>query len=115
MREPVFYGAVRILPRPQAVEPVGHVLERAVVDAHGRQSGFSGEQQVFRLALLIYVGVLLVGSFFFNQFISRAALAANVDQRRLLSHVTGEAGSVVSKAGRVTDEKSFGIFEQRVK
>src|SRR5256885_14549008 len=64
---------------------------------------------------LIDIRIVLVRSFFFDQLIARAALAAYVRERRLLAHVAGESGRVVAEAGRVADQKTFRIFEQCLK
>src|SRR5439155_5105804 len=55
-----------------------------------------------------------VGPFLLDQFPSRAAFAADVDQRRLLAHVAREAVAVIAEAGGVADQKPLWIFEQRL-
>jgi hypothetical protein len=47
VRESVLHRAIRLLPRAHALEPIGHVSQRQVIDAHGRQFSFSGKRTYF--------------------------------------------------------------------
>ena len=98
--------------RAQALEPVGHVLERQVVDAHRRQLGLARQQHVLRGALGVDVGVALVVALLLDELVARAALAADVHERRLLAHVAREAGRVVAEARRVAHEEALRVLEQ---
>jgi hypothetical protein len=75
MRKALMYGAMRPLTRAHAVEPVPHVFEREVVNAHGRDFRLARRQNVAGTPALVDVRVVLVGAFFFDQLITRAALA----------------------------------------
>ena len=44
LRESILHGGDGLLAAAQAVDPVGHVFGRHVVDAHGRQATFAGQQ-----------------------------------------------------------------------
>ena len=115
MGEAVVHRGMRLLARPHALEPIRHMFERAIIDAHGRQFSLTGKQNVFRLSLGVDVVVVLVRTLLFYKLIARAALISDVKQCGVLAHVAVESRSVVSKAGRVADQKAFGIIEQGMK
>ena len=81
MRESVLHCAIGLLPRAHAFEPIGHVSQRQVIDAHGRKLGFPREKNVFRGSRLVDVGVVLMIPFLFDQLVSWTAFASNVHQR----------------------------------
>src|SRR5256885_6231756 len=64
------------------------------------------------LALLVDIGIVFVVALFLDELVTRASFTAEVEQRRFLSHIARKAGSIISEAGGVADEKAFGIFEQ---
>src|SRR4029077_9897085 len=111
MRESVLHSAMRLLARAYALEPVGHMPQRSVIDAHGRELRLTGKQNVLRGSIFVDVGVVLVVSIFFGQLIAWAAFAADIGECRFLAHVASEAGRVVAEAGRVADQKALGVLE----
>src|SRR5579863_617082 len=107
MREAVVYRGMRLLARTHAFEPVGHVLQRQIVNAHGRKAAFSRQRNELRLSLLVHVGVVLVRSLLFNLLIARAALSTNIDEGGVLAHVARKARRVVAEAGRIAHQKTL--------
>ena len=115
MRESVLDRSVGLLAAAKALKPVGHVVKVFVAHARGRKPGVSGKRDIFLRALFVDVGIVLVVSLFLDQLVPRAALAADVNQRGLLSHVARKAVRIVAEAGRVARQKAFRVLEQGVK
>src|SRR5215469_10151527 len=114
MGESIVHRTMRLLARSHALEPVRHVPKRQVIDAHRRKLvfGLPGKQNILRSPGSVDIRVVFVRALFLDQLIPRAALASDVDERSLLTHVAGETGSVIAEAGRVADQKTFWILKK---
>src|SRR6185312_5935101 len=99
MGEAVVHGAMRLLTRAHAFEPVGRMLQRQITLAHWWELGFTGQQNVFRRSHFVNVGIIFVVSLFFDDGIAWAAFATVVEERRLFPHETCERRRIVAKAG----------------
>src|SRR5438128_11997151 len=109
--EPLVYRAMRLLAGAHALGPIRHMSQRNVTNAHGWKLGFAEQKNVFRDSLFVDVWVVLVISLLFDHAIPRAAVASKVDERCTFAHITCKGGRIVTKAGRIADQKTLGIFQ----
>src|SRR5262245_58431697 len=112
MRESMMNSRVRLLPAAEAFDPVGHMRGVPVPNESRRDSFAARESDVFLGAL--NEGVVFTGPFLFYPFPARAPFASNIDECGVLSHDPAETVAVVAEAGRVTDQESLRIFQERL-
>src|SRR5215472_1277891 len=61
------YRCVRLLARAHAIEPVTHVFETEIVNAHGGDAFFPRQRDESRFSLSVDVSIIFVRAFFLNQ------------------------------------------------
>ena len=96
MGEAVVHGAMRLLTRAHAFEPVGRMLQRQITLAHWRELGLTRQQNIFGWPYLVYIRIVLVVPLFLDHAIAWAAFAPVVEERRLFPHETCERRRIVA-------------------
>src|SRR5260221_2935676 len=75
MRDPILHGAMWLLARAHALETVGHMLQRAVIDAHWRQLRLTRTQDILGGPLLVDFRIAHGVALLFGHLIARTAFA----------------------------------------
>src|SRR5207253_8282746 len=70
LRESIVHRGYWLLPAANALDPIGHMLDRQVVDGHRRQFLFAWAQEVFSSASFVDIRTFFVIAFFFDQLIA---------------------------------------------
>src|SRR6185437_9880455 len=99
MGQAVVHGAMRLLTRTHAFEPVRRVFQRQITLAHWRELGLTGQQNIFRWPYFVYIRIIFVVPLFLDHAIAWAAFATVVEERRLFPHETCERRRIIAKAG----------------